>query len=248
MDWVVAIPSYRRAQTIHRKTLALLWSSGIPAERVTVFVASPEEAEEYAQYFLPSFSPSIVVGVPGIHRQRAFMESYYQKGQRVVFIDDDVSALKMIHPAALPEVIDRCFELAAAEGCALWGINPTDNGLCLKDEAVVGLRYIIGAFYGLTITHDIDYPWPVAEDYTRTVEHFKRDGRVLRFNGIGPTTRYFATGGLEETRAAGVQEPQMIEFVERYSDLATLRKRSGKPTDARFKIITYKRIEHPFGP
>ena len=213
---------------------------------ITVFVASEEEKAAYEASACTDYRPKLVVGVPGINRQRRFIEEYYPVGTRVVCFDDDVTSLKMIQRRTLLKLFESCFEIADREGCKLWGFSPTSHTLSLKDEAIVGLRYIIGAAFGFTAGHRIDYPWACAEDFTRSVEHFKRDGRVIRFNGIGINTSYYKTpGGLQTYRTPEIQQHEMEEFVEAYSDLAKLRERTGKPTDCRLKLVTEKRLLRP---
>ena len=41
-DYIIAIPSYKRAETLRDKTLQVLKEHKIPAERIHVFVATPE--------------------------------------------------------------------------------------------------------------------------------------------------------------------------------------------------------------
>ena len=244
---LIAIPSYKRAKTLRCKTLALLRREGFGEGQITVFLADESEELSYRSE-LGASCPTLVVGVPGIHHQRRFIESYYPAGTRLLCMDDDVSAIKRpFNPIPLKDVFASCFRIAEEEGCNLWGISPTDNGLSLKNEAVVGLRYIIGACFGMTVpSAPLDYPRPFTEDFRRTILSFQRDGKVLRFNGMGPTTRYFKEpGGLQEFRTPEGQESQCIEFCAEFPELTTLRKREGKPTDLRLKLVTVKRIVAP---
>ena len=43
MDYKIAIPSYKRSETIKNKTLKLLNDYGIDKKRITIFVANKEE-------------------------------------------------------------------------------------------------------------------------------------------------------------------------------------------------------------
>ena len=47
MDYKIAIPSYKRAETIKKKTLKLLSNYNIDPERIKVFVADKKEYNEY---------------------------------------------------------------------------------------------------------------------------------------------------------------------------------------------------------
>ena len=47
-DFVIAIPSYKRAETLRDKSLAMLEAKRVPASIVHVFVATEEEKRIYA--------------------------------------------------------------------------------------------------------------------------------------------------------------------------------------------------------
>lgn len=243
----IAIPSYKRHQTLCKKTLPFLLNNGFPRDMITIFVANEEE---YALY--KSVVPddiAIVVGYSGINHQRQFIEARYPPGTKVLCCDDDITRIKKLGlPMPLLEAVRRMFDHCVQQHCYMWGVSPTDNGLSLKDEAVVGLRYIIGAFHGLIIKEQILplSPSPFYEDFWRTIEAFKRDGRVIRFNMLGPTTRYFAEpGGLQEFREPALQDAAFVELSAAYPEFVTLRRRENKYTDAKLKLITEKRIQSP---
>ena len=252
MEFQIAIPTYKRYDIVKRRTLNFLRLQGIPASRITLFVASQEEHAAYSFSLFLSFGeaymPKIVIGRLGIHHQRAFMEAHYPPGTSVLFLDDDVCKIKSPFTSrSFEEQVATCFALAAAEGCSLWGIHPNDHGLSLKDEAIVGLRFCIGVCYGLTVGQENVYPRQLSEDYDRTLQCWRRDGKILRFNGMGPTTHYAKTpGGLSAVRSHERMALEFGEFCDANSDVAVLRERAGKGSDARLKIITEKRIERPF--
>lgn len=248
MDWVVAIPSYRRPETLQKKTLRLLRSVGVPPSRVTVFLADAKELAEYKKYLVPGYSPALVVGVPGIHKQREFIHSYYPEGQRLVCIDDDVSKIKSLTPdVPLPSAIDRMFEIAEREGVRLIGIYPTDHGLSLKDRCVRGRYYVIGSFFLMINWKNSKYPHPTTEDFTRSLIAYVNDGAVLRFEGMGPTTRYFAEpGGLQTYRTPEIQAREMTELVNEWPEHLVPRYKNKEYSDVRFKKDCQKIIPTPF--
>jgi hypothetical protein len=236
----IAIPSYRRTTTLVKKTLMMLLKAEMPGDNITIFVASEEEAEMYRQVVIFP----VVVGLPGIHQQRRFIESYYSVGSRVLCIDDDVSKIKMKVQMPLAQAVDRMFDITAKEGAALFGINPCSHTLGLKDEYTVGLSYCIGAFQGIIIKDPKleTSPSPFYEDFWRTVKAYQRDGKVVRFNGLAPVTRYFSeAGGLQEFRTPTGQEDAMKDFKERFPTLCILRVREGKMTDVRIRPLIQKR-------
>ena len=91
IDYQIAIPSYKRSETIKKKTLKVLAEYDIPPERVTVFVANEEELEAYTKSLSEhQYGGNIVVGVPTIGKQRNFIEKYYPEGTRLMMFDDDI--------------------------------------------------------------------------------------------------------------------------------------------------------------
>ena len=238
MPFQIAIPSYKRPGTLVKKTLKMLSSAQVPQDIITIFVASQEEA---AVYSLPGYK--IVVGLPGINHQRSFIESYYPPGTHVLCIDDDVRSIKGI--GSFMTTVERCFEICASEGAAMWGVNPCSHTLGLKDEYIVGLSFCIGSFHGLIIKEprlETSFS-PFCEDFFRSVECYRRDGRVVRFNGLAPVTSYAKEpGGLQEFRTAEGQHAAMVDFKERYPTICRLRERDGKMTDVRLKTIVHRRV------
>ena len=73
MDYIIAIPSYKRPETIKTKTLSLLNAHNIPKDKITIFVANEDEYNEYQESLNNEYK--IVVGVPTIGEQRNFIES-----------------------------------------------------------------------------------------------------------------------------------------------------------------------------
>ena len=88
-EYIIAIPSYKRAETLRDKTLATLKEHGIPANRIHVFVATPEEKERYGATLEAGTYGQLIVAIPGMAAVRNFITGYYPVGQRIVNIDDD---------------------------------------------------------------------------------------------------------------------------------------------------------------
>ena len=243
----IAIPSYKRSETLCKKTLHFLKSHEIPADSIYVFV-EPEQRATYEAAIMrhhPDYLPNMCEGRPGTAGQRRAIEDYFT-AEKIVCMDDDVAGLKMMVPLPLAHLFSECFRIAEEQKCALWGFHPSDNALSMKDQATVGLSYIIGSCFGMHTKYLLDYPNNLTEDFERTMQYYRRDGRVIRFNGVGIRTKYFGVGGLEEFRVNGAQEAAMHAFHQRYADFCRLRVREGKPTDVVIQTIAHRRIDRPF--
>jgi len=247
LSYAIAIPSHHRAQSIIKKTLKLLKQHNFPADMIHIFV-EPSEMLAYTHELLsdPIWFPKLVPGRAGTIGQRQAIEDYFAIGQRILCLDDDILGFKVMGPVFnLPLLFEKCFAVAEGEGCNLWGLAPSDNGLSMKNSATVGLSYIIGSTFGMKLTHRLPYPCNLTEDFERTLQHYLHDGRVIRFNGIGIRTKYFSEGGLAEYRVGGAQEEAARAFHARFPALCRLRIRAGKPADVVIKTIALKRIENP---
>lgn len=205
MDWVIAIPSYKRPDVLRKKTLKTLQDGGIDMSRVTVFLANHEEAVAYG-----TLPVAAVVGVPGLAAQRQFIQNHYPIGQLIVFMDDDISAIKQKHGDRLLPVADLktlfngAFELMGSAN--IWGVYPASNARFMKDTVTYTCKYIIGALYGIRNTWDearqLQYG-DNQEDKERTLRYFELDGQVVRINYVTILTSYYSKGGMESpTRKA----------------------------------------------
>jgi len=212
-DYIIAIPSYKRAETLRDKTLATLKEHRIPAERIHVFVATPEEKQRYEATLEVGTYGKLIVAIPGMAAVRNFITGHYPVGQRIVNIDDDIKGFLEFSETArrhemplrnLDGFIRRAFAESQKTGFRLWGIYPVPNGFFMRaGEPSTDLKYIIGAFWGITnpgidvLKVTIDDK----EDYLRSLIMYVADGGVLRFRDIAPKTAYYKeAGGMQEER------------------------------------------------
>ena len=212
-DYIVAIPSYKRAETLRDKTLATLKEHRIPAERIHVFVATPEEKQRYEATLEAGTYGKLIVAIPGMAAVRNFITGHFPIGQRIVNIDDDIKGFLEFSETArrhemplrnLDGFIRRAFAESQKTGFRLWGIYPVPNGFFMRaGEPSTDLKYIIGAFWGITnpgidvLKVTIDDK----EDYLRSLIMYVADGGVLRFRDVAPKTAYYKeAGGMQEER------------------------------------------------
>ncbi|NBV89700.1 MAG: hypothetical protein EBR88_09360, partial [Betaproteobacteria bacterium] len=154
--FAVCVPTYRRPEVCRRKTLKTLLSGGVPAESITLWVAS---AEEEAAYRAVIKDIHISVGVPGLAAQRAHIQSQFAPGTRLVFMDDDISMVKRLSTTTgrlekvtdLVGLFDRGFQEAEKAGAKIWGVYPAASALYMSAGVSTDLRYLIGALYGIIV-------------------------------------------------------------------------------------------------
>ena len=207
-DYVVCIPSYKRATVCSEKTLETLHKNNIPANRIYVYVVK-DDAALYKDTIDKSRYNKIVVGEKGLVQQREFIIKQWPAGKHIVFMDDDIASIDLSLSTQfkrhnLDYFIKTAFKECAKQKSYIWGVyavfNPFFRGA--RKEITTELNYIVGAFYGIINRPDLkDIKLTITkengqkEDVERTLKYFINDGIVLRFNRIGFTTKYYGREG-----------------------------------------------------
>jgi hypothetical protein len=246
MDYVVAIPSYKRHITLKEKTLKMLNEQCVLHTRIHIFCV-PEEEELYKQ---SCQGYKIIPGVKGLVAQRNFIYDYFPEETKILFIDDDVSDLCLLQ-ATVPfaDVINLAFENSEKQKCRLWGIYPVANTYFMKPRMTTDLRYIVGCMFGLIKRGEslMKSPTDDKEDVWNSCAYYKADGKVLRLNFIAPITKYFKEpGGLQETRTAETIREGAVAVKDAFPELCSMyvRKRTGN-YEIRLKDKSSKKTVSP---
>ena len=203
----IAIPSYKRVDVFASKTLAYLKKTNISLDNVYLFVANEQEKQDYSVLGLKN----IIVGVETIRNQRNYIRHYFQDGEMVFSLDDDIAGIykavsvkDLVLVTELHELILRGFDLSKKLGTKLWGVSAVKNGLFMfNKKPSADLRYIVGACFGQIIDHDNFLTQTIDDkgDYERSILYYIRFGSVLRFNNIAIDTNYYKMkGGMQITR------------------------------------------------
>jgi hypothetical protein len=263
MEYVIAIPSYKRATLLKQKTLALLERFNVQKDKIHIFVANQKELEDYSDEI---HGYNIIVAEKGLVLARRFYNRYFPKDMRILNLDDDCAELKQKTPdgkledfsASFDSLVETGFGICEKQGARLWGINPVANGFFMADTATVGLRYICGNVHGsyagdsVMLGEDRSLE-SSGEDFLTTLRSFIKYGSVVRIDWVCPTTKYFANGGIDaELKDNGIMTRQidhtarLTEIVGRYPDLATLVTKAGGVTNIRLKTITYSKLPRTY--
>jgi hypothetical protein len=241
MDFVIAIPSYNRAQKLKEWTLEMLQREGVPPQMITIFLASEAEKTVYEQTLVPGSYGQMVVGVPTISKQRQFICDYYPEGTCILSIDDDIKRLKWLKPRPLLPFVKEMFEITKAELCNLWGIYPVNNLFYCKDRIIKGKAYIIGAFHGFINKKDYVYPPNCGvEDRWLSLKRYVTDGAVIRYEGVCPDTVYYAKGGLSEYRKEHPDNKDQAFVVAQFPDECELKLKKNGRWDVYHRTIVSK--------
>ena len=238
-DFVIAIPSYKRAETLRDKTLAMLEEKRVPASIIHVFVATEEEKRIYGDTLKKGSYGKLIVARPGMGAVRNFITEHFPKGKKIMNIDDDIKDFmelgsdgKLKPVSSLMPIFREGFQKAVGTGFHLFGYYPVANGFFMKDRVTEDLRYIIGSMWGI-INPGIDalkVTLDDKEDVQRSIIMYVLNGGVLRFEQYTPVTAYYKEpGGMQEERTKNRVDVSARALVNAYPGLATLNltKKSG---------------------
>lgn len=247
MSFEIVIPSARRAVSLCAKTLPLLQRLGVEAEQITLVVPSEAEAATYAEAGTdgrvgrtvvvphdPEHATLEDIGVRphtlGVARN-AIVEMF-PAGTRILQMDDDLTAFEMwrspteLAPVErLAPVAEAAFDLADDANVSLWGVYAVRNPYFMKDRAQVGLSYIVGCMYGITIRGG-EHERVVLddkEDFERSIRYAEAQGGVLRFDNLTVATTYYkGDGGLQASRTAARVDAGARWLVREFPDFCAL--------------------------
>jgi cellulose synthase/poly-beta-1,6-N-acetylglucosamine synthase-like glycosyltransferase len=245
VSYEVAIPSYKRHTQIVSKTLKTLARQGVPADKITVFVANDDEKALYQTTISDGSVKDIIVGVVGLVAQRNFISSYYPSDTFVVSVDDDVESVyratgstqKDKQEINLPEFFEYAFAKMEQEQSSIWGIYAVDNPFFMinSQETTTSLKYLVGCLYGSRTPFIPLVTQGCIEDKERTLRYYLKEGKTLRFNHIGIKTKYFGSGGLESENRKKQHDIDTDALISEFPTLVTkITRKNGYP-DLRFK-------------
>ena len=242
MDFVVAIPSYRRAEKLRDQTLKFLTRENFPIEKIFVFVADEEEKSSYLEVLTPGTFGTLVVGVPGLSQQRNFILEFFPQGQKILCIDDDIKKLKFITPRPALQFVQEMFSLCLQEKLNLWGVYPVNNLFFCKERVTTGKLFCVHCFCGLINTKDFTYPLVACvDDKWLSLYRYSKDGAVLRYDGACPDTVYNGKGGLSEHRAL-FRTQEVRDVVKTFPDLCAIKKRKNGLEEIHWRPIVTKTL------
>ena len=113
IDFVVAIPSYKRSKMLAEMTMKTLLDGGVPHSIIHVFIV-PEDKENYKTTLAEVLSKGVklIDGDKGLSEQRNFIQQkYFDEGQQILFVDDDITSFDISHSENLKDL--NLFEFAS---------------------------------------------------------------------------------------------------------------------------------------
>ena len=236
LNYKIAIPSYKRADTLKEKTLHTLSKYKLDPDLVHIFVANQEEFEIYSETLKETPYKNIIVGEVGMGAIRRYIQGYFKDGEYIVNFDDDLSAIqRKLDDKTLisvqdieKEIFEVGFNACEKTGAHLWGIYAANNPMFMKNKVSVGLYYCIGSFWGCINrrSSDVSVTLDDKEDFERTLQYYVKDHNVIRLDYITVQSKYYTEeGGMQVERTVERIEKSAFELVNRFPTLSQMYKR-----------------------
>jgi hypothetical protein len=196
----ICIASYERHDTICNKSLKVLLNAGYEPNEIDLFVANEDEYQKYKSVVPEGIN--IIIAVKGLKQVREFIFNYYDEGEHILSMDDDIEIIrqldkqtnKLVPVNNLKSIVECGFNECQKHGLKLWGLYPVQgNAFFMKNskEITYDYKFIIGNFFGcindkqmnsLNVTN--------IDDYERSIRSYQLFSGSVRFNHYACKTNF----------------------------------------------------------
>ena len=97
MNYIIAIPTYKRCELLKSNTLSVLKNNNIPSNLIYLFVANKTEYSKYKEHIPNNLYHQIIIGKKGLKVQRNFITKYFPENTNIVNMDDDIFNIKELY-------------------------------------------------------------------------------------------------------------------------------------------------------
>jgi hypothetical protein len=230
----IVIPSYNRHNSL--LTLDTLKRHNIDLSQVYLFLANEEQKELYK---VPD-EINVIVGILGLNNQRNFITDYFEEGEILVYLDDDIKDFTILEKS-LQQVLDDSIEYLKNSQYQLLSFPPTGNEFFNHTRGYKeGLYYCVGGFYIEKNDKSIRRENKL-EDIEHTIKSFEKYGKVIRCSDIIIKTKCWGKGGLEQERREDGYNGMYKNFVDlQYKYPRYIASRTKKTNLCKFPIPNFR--------
>ena len=189
----LCILSKGRPEFFEKKTYKILKNHNLL--HISNLFLSKEDIENYKYFKIP-----IIETPDGYTNACNFITSYYPENTIIILMGDDLiefyfyNGEKNIKLKSLGDLIKNMIWKMITLNINLCGLYPNNNPLFIrgaKEEITTDLRFIHDVFCIFINKKDIKLDEKISKtDFQRTIEYFKRDGKILRFNKYSFDTKF----------------------------------------------------------
>ena len=247
---VYVVKSHQRVDRFFDKTYKkIILNYGFELSRVYVFVSLDEDVSLYTKRY-PLIN--IVKAPKGVAAVDNFITDYFQEGQKIIYMNDDVSGivelqdnkLTPIQKGKLDSVINAMFGRMKKNQITYAGFYPVPNTLFMMGKKTThDLCLIMDPFSLIINNKKVRITISDKSDFEKSIQHFYFQNALLRYNHISLKVEYYGTKGGFQGRNAETERNSAKLLQAMYPDYvgAIKYKKDGK-TSLRLKSIKSKPI------
>jgi len=193
------IPSFQRPEIFREQTYAFLKKHNV--DDSSIYLVLRNDDPYLNDYMDRATNMNILLtDVKGIGRTHNYITEYFDEGDFIVEIDDDLQELlnnerkpikdfKSVVESMLSKMVDE----EISYGGTYQVVNP--KFMSGNPQYTTDLRYMLGCLRFRRIRKDIVLETNYSEDFENCIKHFLRDGKILKNNWIAPKTKNYQSGG-----------------------------------------------------
>lgn len=201
----ICIASYQRHETINQKSIKVLMNGGYQPNEIDLFVANEEEFHKYKSVVPEGIN--IIIAVKGLKAVREFIFDYYDQGEKVLSLDDDIEMIrkydestgKLVPVEDLKSLVKLGFDECSKHSLKLWGLYCVQgNPFFMKNakEITYDYKFIIGNFFGFINDKEMNkISGPELDDYERSIRSYQLFGGSVRLNHYAAKTNFKKNSG-----------------------------------------------------
>jgi len=233
----ICIASYQRSDSICNKSLKVLLNAGYQPNEIDLFVANQEQYEKYKNVVPEHIN--IIIAVKGLKQVREFIFNYYDEGEHVLSLDDDIEIIrqldkqtnKLVPVNNLKSIVERGFNECLKHSLKLWGLYPVQaNAFFMNNskEITYDYKFIIGNFFGFINCKKMNsLNVSNIDDYERSIRSYILYGGSVRLNHYACKTNFKKNSGGAQSdpdRQSKIYDDMNL-LLELYPDMLHLRRR-----------------------
>ena len=193
------VPSFQRPVIFRDQTYSFLKKHNISDSDIHLFLRSDDP---YINDYMDRATGINfhITDVRGVGRTHNYITEYFDEGDFIVEIDDDLKELVDNERKPVKDfksVVEGMLSRMVDEEISYGGTYQVANNKFMSGnpQYTTDLRYMLGCLRFRRIRKDIVLETNYAEDFENCIKHFIRDGKILKNNWIAPITKNYQDGG-----------------------------------------------------
>lgn len=224
-DIVFVVKSHQRVGRFKEKTYnKVILHYGFDLSKVHVFVSTDEDLIAYTKAYPEIKIIQAPFGIVGVDN---FITNYFNEGQKIIYMNDDVSMICEVSPdnkftnvqqEELYRVVNTMFEIMVANDITYGGFYPVQNTMFMLGgkEVKLGLSLIMDPF-SLTINNKkIVITIGDKSDFEKSILHYSDKGALLRYNRICFKAEYYGKVGGFQGRDSNTELQTAKDLMAKY--------------------------------